>query len=144
MMRRTTMLAAGLALVLSGCAGDGPGGVAPGGEFAAIQEEIFNPSCISSSCHSSSTRAGDLSLVAGESYAELVGVTPENAAAAERGLLRVVPEDVAASFLVAKVDGSLEPDEGTLMPIGAPPLDPDEISMIEIWIENGALPDGEE
>jgi hypothetical protein len=29
------------------------------------------------------------------------------------------------------------------MPLGAPPLSPDEIAMIEIWIENGAEPDAD-
>lgn len=140
-MQKNTMVAALLALASSGCAGDGPGDVAPGGEYAAIQAEIFNPSCISSSCHSSSTRAGGLSLAANESYEQLVGVTPANPTADARGLLLVAPGDVAASFLVAKVNGSLEPGEGSLMPIGAQPLTPDEIGLIEIWVENGARRD---
>jgi hypothetical protein len=136
---RTTGLV--LALILASCAGDGPGGTGPGSEYATIQAEIFNTSCISASCHSSGTRAGNLSLEEGESYAELVGVDPTNPAAAARGLLRVTPNEVATSFLAAKLDGMLKTGEGALMPIRAPPLSPDEIMMIEIWIENGAEPD---
>ena len=128
---------------LAGCAGDGPGGTGPGGEYAAIQTEIFNTSCISASCHSSGTRAGNLSLVEGESFTQLVGVAPTNSTAAARGLLRVAPGEVAASFLAAKLDGMIEAGEGSLMPLGAPPLSPDEIAMIEIWIENGAEPDAD-
>ena len=86
-----------LATFTVGCAGDGPApGTGPGGEFAAIQNEIFTPSCISSSCHSSGTQAGGLSLAASESYDALVGVVPVNPAAAERGLaLQHVPEEEA-------------------------------------------------
>jgi hypothetical protein len=124
-----------------GCAGDGPDPrVGPTGEYVTIQKEIFTPSCISSSCHSSGTRAGGLSLTALESYDALVNIVPVNAAAAERGLLLVAPEDVSASFLVNKVNGDLADGEGLVMPLGAPLLSPDQIAMIEIWIENGALP----
>jgi hypothetical protein len=130
-----------LASFTVGCAGDGPDpGTGPGGEFAAIQNEIFTPSCISSSCHSSGTQAGGLSLAASESYDALVGVAPVNPTAAERGLLLVAPGDVSASFLVNKVNGNLGDGEGLVMPLGAPLLTPDQIAMIEIWIENGALP----
>ncbi|MFP6665323.1 MAG: hypothetical protein VCC00_14100 [Deltaproteobacteria bacterium] len=130
-----------LALALAGCAGDGPDGAAPGGEYAAIQAQVFNTSCVTGACHSSGTRAGDLSLEEGESYAELVGVLASNPAAAARGLLRVTPSEVGSSFLIAKLNGMLDAGEGSLMPLGAPPLSPDELAMIEIWIENGAGPD---
>ena len=136
-----TTIGALLATLTVGCAGDGPApGTGPGGEFAAIQDEIFTPSCISSSCHSSGTQAGGLSLAPSESYEALVGVVPVNSAAAKRGLLLVAPDDVKASFLVNKVKGDLGDRQGLVMPLGAPPLNPDQIAMIEIWIENGALP----
>ena len=128
---------------LAACAGDGPPSSTPGSEYGQIQRTIFDRSCNSSSCHSTATRSGDLSLAAHESYAELVGVPPNNTAAFEKGLLLVAPDDVAASFLVAKVTGDLGDFEGVLMPIGEPALSPDEIAMIELWIENGAQPDSE-
>lgn len=134
-----------LTIGLLGCAGEGPEpGVGPSGEYVAIQAEIFTPSCISSSCHSSGTRAGGLSLTAAESYDALVNIVPTNAAAAERGYLLVSPEDVSASYLVNKVNGDLADGEGLVMPLGAPLLSPDQIAMIEIWIENGALPPSED
>lgn len=130
---------------LAGCAGDGPDPQdRPRGEYAAIQTEIFTPSCISSSCHSSGTSAGGLSLTESESYDALVNIIPTNAAAAAGGLLLVAPEDISASFLVNKVNGNLTDDQGLIMPLGAPLLSPDKIAMIEIWIENGALPPTED
>ena len=129
-----------LAISQLGCAGDGPEPGGPTGEFDAIQNEIFTPSCISSSCHSSGTQAGGLSLAPSESYAALVDVVPVNPTAAARGFLLVTPEDVSNSYLVNKVNGDLADGEGLIMPLGAPLLTPDQIAMIEIWIENGAPP----
>ena len=70
-----------LAISQLGCAGDGPEPGGPTGEFDAIQNEIFTPSCISSSCHSSGTQAGGLSLAPSESYAALVDVVDRRAGA---------------------------------------------------------------
>ena len=78
------------------------------------------------------------------SYDALVNTVPANAAAAERGYLLVSPEDVSASYLVNKINGDLADGEGLVMPLGAPLLSPDQIAMIEIWIENGALPPSED
>jgi hypothetical protein len=143
-MRSDSVWIAGGALLatflVAGCAGEGSV-TDPLGPYAAIQQEIFNPRCTSSSCHSAASRAGDLSLIDGQSYDQLVNVEPDNAAARAAGLLRVVPSDPEQSFLMRKTTGVLGPGEGSPMPLSASPLSPDQIEMIRSWIADGALPD---
>lgn len=127
-------------LLLAACAGDGP---APGGElswFEEIQRDTFDQSCVAGACHDSATRAGNLSLVAGESYDQLVDIEPDNAVARANGLLRVEPFSVAGSFLVKKLTGVLEQGEGARMPLGAAELPAAQIAFIVAWIEAGASP----
>jgi hypothetical protein len=50
--------------------------------------------------------------------------------------LRVVPGDPDTSFLVDKLRNR---DVSTQMPLGAEPLAPEELAMMEDWIRNGAL-----
>jgi len=126
------------ALLLAACAGDGP---ATGGElswFDEIQRDTFDQSCVSGACHDSATRAGNLSLVAGESYDQLVDIEPDNEVARAAGLLRVEPFSAAGSFLVRKLTGVLEQGEGAQMPFGAAELPPAQIAFIVAWIEAGA------
>ena len=68
------------------------------------------------------------------SYANLVGV-PSLCA----GIVRVVPNDVDASYLVDKVgaDGAFC---GAMMPEGLPPLSAQQIELIRGWINQGAPP----
>ena len=106
--------------------------------LSQLSEHYFTPSCALPSCHHSDTVAGglDLSGTASENHARLVGV---DAMGADKTL--VVPGDPASSFLLQKVDGSLDaPAEGVLMPQGIQePLDPAcRITMLEAWIANGA------
>lgn len=125
---------------LAACAGDGPGAEEQTTWFDQIQAEVFDQSCIAGACHNSGTRAGDLSLEAGTSFDELVNVVPNNAAARANGLLRVLPESIEGSFLVAKLTGALMDGEGAQMPIGAPPIPDDQIANVEAWIAAGASP----
>ena len=73
-----------------------------------IQEEIWNPNCIS--CHvDGSTFAfqSNLILTSDVAYSELVNVVPNNANAASDGLLRVGTEGLASlytSFLWEKIN----------------------------------------
>src|SRR5215468_4102915 len=113
----------GLLALLTGCAGEGaPVGSGPpvdgSASFATIQQEIFDRRCTSASCHAAATRSGGLSLVDGQSYADLVNVEPDNAAAKAAGLLRVVPDHPEQSFLMRKVTGDLSSGEGSQMPLG--------------------------
>jgi hypothetical protein len=126
-------------VLLLGCAGDG---VPPNteGEFAQIQVNIFNPSCLAAGCHNAQFRAGDLNLSAGASYDQLVGQTSDNPTARAQGLLRVEPFSPETSFLVIKLRAP-GPGEGSLMPRDAGPLSEAQIRQIEDWIRNGALRD---
>lgn len=133
--------AALLALVLAGCAGDGPDVIPQETWLDSIQNDVFNQSCVAGACHNSATRAAGLSLAPGESYAELVDVLPTNDAARSAGLLRVVPGDPGASFLMTKIRGPLGPGEGALMPLGLSALPTAQILYIEAWIAAGASPD---
>jgi hypothetical protein len=134
---------------MAACAGEGtttgedPGPGAPAGSFAEVQQEIFDRNCTSAACHNSSTRAGNLSLMAGESYDNLVGIEPDNPAARAGGDLRVAPSDLDRSFILRKLTGDLAPNEGSPMPLGGAPLDDPTIEMIASWIAAGARRDPE-
>jgi hypothetical protein len=144
-----------LATLGAGCAGEGAtltsdGGnptptpnpsASPNGSFAQIQRQIFDQNCTSSSCHSSATRSGNMSLAAGEAYDNLVNVEPDNQVARTAGLLRVKPSNPDSSFILRKLEGDLQPGEGSQMPLGAAPLPASEIDLIRQWIADGALPD---
>jgi hypothetical protein len=130
---------------LAGCAGDGEstggGGGGPTGDFATIQSEIFNQSCVQAACHDSATRQGGLDLSASVSYANLVGVEPQNAVARASGQLRVTPGAPDESFLMHKLTGDLQPGEGAPMPLLGSPLSPSEIELVRSWIAAGAAND---
>lgn len=130
-------------MALAACAGDGPTDSGGSSDFDRIQREIFNVSCVSGVCHNTQTQAGNLVLVQGQSYGELVGVAPDNAAARAKGLLRVRPFDPATSFLLVKLVGPADPAEGAPMPLGEARLAPDLIELVRSWIATGAAPGGD-
>lgn len=129
------------ALLVYGCAGDGPPPTGGGGVYDTIQTEIFNRSCLSAGCHNGVNQAGGLNLSAGASYDNLVGVLSQNPVAAGRGLLRVAPFDPDRSFLVIKLTAP-GAGEGSRMPQGANPLPASNVGMIRDWIAAGAPRDG--
>lgn len=139
MRRRSALAALPAALLLYGCAGNGPPPSSGGSAYDVIQQEIFNQHCLSAGCHNSLNQAGNLNLTAGASYGDLVNVVPENPLAAANGLLRVTPFDPNNSFLIVKLEGP-PPGEGTRMPQGMAPLPASQIQMIRDWIAAGALP----
>jgi hypothetical protein len=108
-----------------------------------IQATIFDTTCLNIGCHNSTNQAGGQSLAPGESYAQSVGVTPQNAAAVQDGLLRVTPGDPDKSFLVTKLALPVAFDlrYASRMPLGQPVLSTDQIEQIRAWILRGALPD---
>lgn len=108
-----------------------------------IQATIFNTTCLGLGCHEGATPAGEQSLVPGESYGQLVGVTPMNAAAVQDGLLRVTAGSPDKSFLMTKLTLPTVFDlrYGSRMPLGKPVLSADQIEQIRAWILRGALPD---
>lgn len=108
--------------------------------FGQIQQTIFNTTCTDAFCHDAQGQMGGLVLVEGQSYANLVGVVPQNAAAAAAGLLRVTPNDPDRSFLVTKVAGQPPLVYGSQMPLGKTPLTAAQVQLIRDWISAGAQP----
>jgi len=98
-----------------------------------IQTTIFTPRCATASCHGTA-RQGDLSLVAGESYSELVNIAATNLPS----LMRVEPLAPDSSFLIDKLS-SVTPASGSRMPFGETPLPVEQIELIREWIAQGAL-----
>lgn len=135
--RATTLLA--LSVFACACAGNGPNTATTGGGtgLAAIQQQIFDQSCTSGSCHNLISRAGNLALVDGVSYSQLVDVPPDNAVALQAGLVRVAPSQPDLSFLLIKLTGP-GVGEGSQMPLSAAPLSAAQIDLIRNWIAAGA------
>lgn len=98
-------------------------------------QSIFTRSCATSRCHSGARPSSGLSLEAGKSHGQLVGV----ASIAAAGQTRVVAGNAADSLLVKLVKG---PSNGvTRMPVGASPLSASEVAAIEAWVAAGAKND---
>ena len=140
--RRPTSWVPFVALALLwGCAGQGPPVETSGNQFDQIQRNIFDVHCLGAGCHNAQEQAGGMNLSDGSSWPQLVNVMPQNPVAQAAGLLRVVPNDPATSFLLIKLNGPA-PGEGSRMPLGMTPLSPTDIQAIQAWIEAGA-PRGE-
>jgi hypothetical protein len=108
--------------------------------FERIAQQVFAPSCAISACHDSESgpTSGNLTLLPGAAYSQLVGVVPDNVAAAGAGLLRVTPNDEAASLLYRKLGCDLEAGWGSCMPLTGAAVDPELIEIIRLWILDGA------
>jgi hypothetical protein len=110
-----------------------------GSLFEQIQTTIFSTTCVDAFCHDAVTMSGGMVLVEGQSYDNLVGVTPQNAAAAAAGFLRVDPGNPDNSFLLVKLD-TPAPVFGSRMPFLKEPLSATQIALINDWIAQGAPP----
>ncbi len=111
-----------------------------GSTFERIAQQVFVPSCAISSCHDSESgpTSGNLILLPGAAYSQLVGVVPDNVTAAGAGLLRVTPDDETVSFLYRKLDCDLEAGWGSCMPLTGSAVDPELIEIVRLWILDGA------
>ena len=108
--------------------------------FASIQRTIFNVtdssgrlSCVG--CHSDQGRnaAGQLVLLEGRSYQQLVG----RASSGRPAETRVIPGDPQNSYLVKKLEG--RDITGERMPRGTGPfLTEGQMLVIRKWIQDGA------
>ena len=79
-------------------------GTVDGSMFNAIQKNIFEKTDMNCfRCHSSAAAAGRLSLVAGESYASLVGVASNH----DASVLRVKAGDASNSLLYQSMSGNI-------------------------------------
>ncbi len=104
------------------------------GTFDRIRQQIFAQSCAISACHDSESSTGNLILLPGAAYSQLVSVVPDNAAAAGAGLERILPGDPDLSFLYRKIIDDLEVGWGDAMPFGEQPLSADQTELIRLWI----------
>lgn len=103
-----------------------------------IQEYVFDKSCANSACHAAPANSRGLSLEYGLSYDALVGVVPQNPAAAAAGMKLVDPENPDNSFLLTKLIGPESPNQGSRMPFGGGMIHTGKIEAIRTWIEAGA------
>jgi hypothetical protein len=95
--------------------------------FQKDVQPIFDHNCIS--CHPNS---GNMSLLEGEAYDNLVDVISP-----VYNLVRVSPFKADSSVICFKLHG-IE-GFGHLMPLNGIPLEDAEIKLIEDWIDQGAL-----
>ncbi len=108
--------------------------------LAQVQQKVFTPYCIS--CHVAGG-PGPMALTdVATSYASLVNVDPANGTARNAGKKRVVPGDLAKSFLLHKLTGDTQLGEGDRMPQAGGPLPVEEIQLVRRWIQEGAPKDG--
>jgi hypothetical protein len=114
----------------------GAGGVPVGGGLAptlsSIQANVFSVSCAVPGCHGGTSAQFGLRLDAGFSAGNLVNVASPRGAL----LVRVVPGDPNASFLIQKLEGT-QPI-GDRMPLFGPYLPQSTIDVVRQWIRNGA------
>jgi hypothetical protein len=105
--------------------------------FTEVYTTILHPSC--SSCHAP---GGDGSFEdfssQSSAYAALVGVKASGPSCASSGETRVVPGDPSQSLLFQKLSES-NPPCGSPMPLGGTPLPSAQLTLIEEWINAGAL-----
>lgn len=107
--------------------------------FDLIQVAIFDQhNCTNALCHGAA-QAGGLDLRAGASYQSLI----DQPSATEVGWLRVLPGQKDESLLWRKLAAKTLPDQwtapGRAMPLDpAPPISPDELEALRLWIQHGA------
>ena len=115
----------------------GGGGAPPSGlqpTLASIQDNVFTVTCAVPGCHGGGGAQQGLRLDPGFSAGNLINVhSPQNP-----NLIRVVPGDPDASFLIQKLQGA-DGLLGERMPDGGPYLTTATINVIRQWIQDGAL-----
>lgn len=104
-----------------------------GGEGYCAVTALFDANCVA--CHSAGAVTGGLDL---ETDPRAALVDQPSANYPDRTL--VVPGDPDASFLVVKVEGTQDADEGGSMPPGSS-LDADSLAILRDWIADGATID---
>ncbi len=104
----------------------GPG---PAVTFTQVYAQVIQANC---SCHTLGASGGLQMGSANSAYANLVNVTSAGYAPA----IRVVPGAAARSLLFDKVTGNRF---GNQMPLGNPALSGAQVSLIQQWIDGGAV-----
>ena len=103
-----------------------------------IQEYLFDKNCANSVCHAAPANAGNLNLTYGLSYEDLVGIVPQNPAAAAAGMKLVDPGNPENSFLLTKLMGPTVAEQGARMPFGGGVIHTGKIDAVRTWIAAGA------
>jgi hypothetical protein len=117
---------------------DGDAAAAPA-TFTEVYTEVLQPIC--SSCHRPGGE-GSFQDFSSQSaaYAALVGVKGSGPSCGSSGETRVVPGRSSESLLFQKVSET-SPPCGARMPLGGPALSSAQTTLIEEWINAGALND---
>lgn len=110
----------------------GPGPVTLEPTLASIQANVFSVNCAFSGCHGGGTVQEGLRLDPGFSAGNLINV----ASPREANLIRVVPGNPNASFMIQKLEGTQT--LGDRMPQFGPYLSQATIDVIRQWIQLGA------
>ena len=111
------------------------GGAPPGGlqpTLDSIQTNVFNVNCAVSGCHGGAGAQYGLRLDPGFSAGNLINVPSPR----DSNLIRVVPGDPDASFMIQKLQGTQT--LGDRMPDGGPYLTTAQVNVIRQWIQDGA------
>ncbi len=115
-----------------GGSGDGTVGTGLTPTLASIQANVFSESCVG--CHTGGGASGGLRLDPGFSAVNLINV----ASPRDASLIRVVPGNPNASFLIQKLEGTQS--LGDRMPQNGPYLPQSTINVVRQWIQDEALP----
>jgi hypothetical protein len=100
--------------------------------LSSIQDNVFSVHCAIPGCHGGGSVQFGLRLDPGFSYGNLVNV----ASPRDANLVRVVPGNPDASFIIQKLEGTQT--LGDRMPDFGPYLPQSTIDVVRQWIANGA------
>lgn len=136
-MRRYPILLLTIAIGFACSGGDDP--VEPQDvSFANDIQPIFNGSCASLGCHIGPNPQRGMDLSLGEAYDDIVGVTSVEL----NTMPRVTPGEPSNSYLYRKVQDTHLAAGGTGDRMPPPPrqaLDAEDVELIRVWIQEGAL-----
>jgi len=105
----------------------------PTATFTSISNSVFSTSCISSNCHSSEAKAGDLSLEGSKSYLNLIRVN-SNLNSEKQLVSPFSPEE---SYLITVLDNATIAESSD--PHSKLNIDEAVVNRIKMWIEQGAV-----
>ena len=104
--------------------------------FPQDVQPILTARCTNAACHDASFPAQSLNLTEGNAHTNLVSADATQCGAGDTRL-RVDPADPGNSYLLDKLTNQ-RLCTGVSMPRGGPPLDPQDLVTIQLWIEQGA------
>ena len=133
-----------LSMVLAGCSNDDAellGETFDTSSLSMSVQPIFDANCAFSGCHGGSAPQANMSLEAPNIFKTGIGIVGVPSLETTL-LLRVMPGDSNASYLIHKLEGTqLRPSVGGCcdqMPQGVQPLNSATIQVIRDWIDQGS------